>query len=458
MTKKKKTMKQNMNCPQCGDPLFVNNDLKVRCLMCGWGGEGVDLRTPQEVKIAPIMNKSRRWKFGVVAVVVATVLILPSLIMIPINQVRANSAMEQARQQMDKRLYASAAKTLYLAPRTMVTANKKAEMRKLLTDNVRWGKDTKSVNGAKDSLLKNDPDTALAELDSLDSDFPLGDEVGDLVDIAQELDIEGDLALSDDMLDDVISLPDDPELEGLDDLNFDDLDIDVTSVEGEKKSTAQQQQPAANGGTTTPDPLPEDELEIPEIELTLDDEQELLNDPLVSGPLDPQDVPDSGSPSEKGKLKAFFYLINDKATDNLYTIDLNGEVQPGADKKSGTKGYKDQGKIGRLYNRPIKGYEKRIIPFYRYYSAKKTDHFYSTNPSFSSGNPKANYQRQLVAGYIGKWSERKNKCFAGKLPLYNIFNPSTDTNFYSTDKNQVTNMVNKGKYKNLRVVGCIWPN
>ncbi len=442
-------MSQKMNCPQCGDPIFVTSDQKIRCLMCGWGGDGVDLRTPREKKLAPVLNKSRRWKFAFFSAVIIGALLLPSLIMFPINQARADKSISKAREQMDKKLYASAAKTLYLTPRTMLTTGKKSELRNLLIDNIRWGNDTKSVNGAKASLVKDDPESALDELSDLDSDFPLEDEAAGLIDFAQNLDLEGDLDVTDEMLDDIAFIPDDPELESLDD-----IDVDIPEEIAGVTSGASQ------SGATAPasEATPISELEFPEEVLTPEEILELPALDPADTTLNPQEEPDSADPSGKSKLRTFSYLVNAGSSDNFYSIDKAREVQPGKDRISNTSGYRKIGNLGRIYNRPIKDYEKRIIPLYRYYSAKNTDHFYSTNPKFSSNNAKANYQRQLVAGYIGYWSSKKNKCYGGKLPLYNAFNPKTDTNFYSVDKKAISDLTNKSGYKNLRVIGCIWPN
>lgn len=412
--------------------------------MCGWGGEyGVDISPNQSKGVSFFVNKSRRWKVMVLVTTIALVLVLPTGIMFPINQVRADRAIDKAKTQMDQRLYASAAKTLHSTPQRLIPPQKAREVRKLLIDNVRWGKDTAHVKSAKASLLNDDPEAALAELGNLDDDFPLDEEATDLIDLAQELDLEGDLDLSDDLLNDIAFIPDDPELDSLDSFGADVSD-DLNSLESENSS--------GTGGS------PSSQLELPEPPLTPADQDEFSRIPPQSHTLTPQEVPDGTDPGARPALRAFYYLHNSPASDNLYTIDQKGEVQPGIDRKTGKNGYKSQNKQGRLYNRQISGYEKRIIPLYRYYSSKNTDHFYSTNPNFSSGSTKANYQRQLVAGYIGRWSDQQKKCFAGRIPLYNIFNPETNTNFYSTNRAEVSNMINKAKYKNLRIIGCVWPS
>jgi len=411
--------------------------------MCGWGGEGIDLRTPHEKKLSPVLNKSRKWKVAVSTSVIVAALILPSLAMFPINEARADNSIEKAKEQMDKHLYASAAKTLYLAPHTLVSSGKKAEVRELLTSNVRWGKDTANIKGAKASLLKDDPEAALAELSNLDDDFPLGDEATDLIDLAQELDLEGDIDISDDMLNDIASIPDDPEL-----ANINNLGVDISEEPADLPSS----NPSINDDTLSPD------LEIPEPSLSATDKEELSKITPPKNNPDPQELPDSESAATSPKLRVFFHLFNSTSTDNLYTIDSTGEVRPGKDRKSNQSGFKSKGNLGKIYNRSIKGYENRIIPIYRYYSAKNTDHYYTANPNFSSGSTKSNYQRQLVAGYIGRWSQQQNKCFAGKIPLYNVYNPNQTTNFYSNNKKEVSELVAKKGYKNLRIIGCIWPS
>jgi hypothetical protein len=393
-------MSQNQKCPQCGENLTFTPDQKIHCLMCGWGGDGVPIPV-HTGKSAFFLNKSRRWKIIAISATLVGMLVLPTLIMYPINQARADAAIKEARSLMDQRLYASAARVLHGAPQTLVSSSKSDEIRKLLSDNVRWSNDLGGIKLAKEKLAAEDPFAALDELSNLEGDFPLSDEALGLIDLAQALELDPSLDFSEDFLNDLAFTPDDIDLGGI-----------GTTGSG---SAGRPNRPS--GGNNN------------------------------SG----SNNPPSGSGSS-AVLQTFYRLSKLTDADNLYTTDLGREVRPGADRITGKTGYENKGSEGRIYNRNP---GSNVIPFYRYYSARDTDHYYTTNGNFSSGNVRANYQLQMTAGFIGVWDATSRRCKAGTKPLYGIYNPTSKINYYSTSKSEINIRVANG-FKNERVFGCVW--
>ena len=143
-------MAQQQKCPQCGTQLYNEYYTSVVCPMCGWGKtENVTL-TPPSGLAYKLSQKSRRWKFGVAAAAIVALLLVTPLIKYSRNQLLANQAVATARNQMDKRLYASAARTLNEAPRADTTSNTKKQLNALLSDTVRWAHDISDADFSKE--------------------------------------------------------------------------------------------------------------------------------------------------------------------------------------------------------------------------------------------------------------------------------------------------------------------
>lgn len=442
---KNKTMAY-ITCPQCGDSLTPDINHRVRCGMCGWGQpDGIDVRGKHKKAVAYFMDRSLRWRLALVAGVFAAVLVVPTLVLIPVNEVRASNAITNAKKQMDRRLYASAAKTIHQAPREFVAPSKVKQMKQLLSDNVRWGRDISGVKTAKSSLTQADPELALDELADLEEDFPHEDEALELIDLAQELSFDPDLELDQEFLDDLAFTPDDPEFASLgelgEELDLEESDISLDDTAGGAGNPA---------GTPRDEPIEAGEDIFEEVALLPGEEDEL---PDVADPPVGELPPNSGA--AKLSLSKLYFLFQPKQADSLYTIDLSGEVTPAKDSKSGQTGFQNKGVIGSIYNKKVNKYKKRIVPLYRYYSQKNTDHFYSTNRNFSANNTSANYQRQAVVGYIGLWYKAKGKCVAGKKPLHSLFNQKTKTTRLTISPSEKTQLQQSG-YTYSGPVGCIW--
>lgn len=413
--------------------------------MCGWGkSENVTLTPPSSLAYR-LSAKSRRWKFGIAAAAIVFLLLITPLIKYSRNQLLANQAVATARSQMDKRLYASAARTLNEAPRAQTTSNTKKQLNTLLSDTVRWAHDISDADSAKTALLEGDSEDALDSLDEIEEDFPQADEADDLADLAQDQELE-DLDFTEEELDDTFYIPDDPEMDNIDELASaaeeqveDDTSASDTQTTPDPGTTPNTSTSSASTTTTTSGAGDAGD-EIAEI-----DQPEA---PAIDGSK-PANAPTNTTP----RLATFYQILWDKQSDrdNFYTIDLKNEVTPGKDKKSGFGGYQQNGSIGQIYNRKPAG-NATIVPLYRYWSTKDTNHHYTTNSKFAVNN-NTNYVKQGVAGYVGKWDGQK--CLAGNKPLYSIYSAKVTNNIYTSNPD-VKNQLLAGGYNNPQVVGCIW--
>lgn len=440
-----------IQCPQCGTTLIPDAAQRVRCLMCGWGGQtGIDSQAKTAPAVKYVASKSVRWKLMTVSLAIIAILVIPSAVAYPFNQWRANQTIAKAKSQMNMRLYASAAKTLNSSPSALTLSSKSLEVKKLLVDNVRWARDISNVKEAKKSLVETDPDLALAELSDIEEDYPHEEEVIDLIDLAQDQIIDPDLEVSLEEVDEIAFAPEDPDAEILEELE---KEQGIASEEIEAADQTAPTPEAPGGETEIPESL-EDELVIEEIGLSPDEEIE-LEDVAEPEEMELSEPAPPGPAPGKTQLRDFYHLYNSGSDDHMHTTDVNNEVNPGRDKRTGGAGYGNYGSIGKLYNRKVKKYNKRIVPLYRYYSAARKDHFYTNNRNFSSSSPQANYQRQLVAGYMGKYSSKKSKCLAGKRPIYNIYHKPKQKNYITSDVNEVNRLKAAG-WKNSQIIGCIW--
>jgi hypothetical protein len=428
-------------CPQCGENLIIDNVKNtMHCTLCGWGGNGTPITSKSDRALNAFSAKPVRWKIATLSAVIIIGLLIPSGFSYALNELQANRAISKAKSQMEQRLYASAAKTLHQTPRNSVRTAKFKEVRVLLADNVRFARDIAGVGAAKESLVQSNPDAALDTMEEVDQDFPHEDEVVELIDLAQDQTLNPDLAVSEEVVDDIAYVPDDPEENIVDELDSDnDGQMDIAPDTGNNASpqattASNPQTPQASTDSAQPQPPAEEFVEpddgdpVDPEELADPPEDEL---PEVSDENSPPPTPEAIPPSVAGRSRQVnFYVMkwfdnpsNPTNQDHFFTIDLANEINPRRDRKSGFGGYIFEGvSAGLLYSRKVPN-KKRIIPLYRYWSANRVDHFYTTKRNFSSNNPRANYVRQGVAGYIGKWSERQNRCLAGKTPLYNVYTP-----------------------------------
>ncbi len=437
-------MAQQQKCPQCGTQLFNEYYTSVVCPMCGWGkSEGVTLAPPSGLAYKLSM-KSRRWKFGAAAIAIVALLLVTPLIKFSRNQVMANQAVATARGQMDKRLYASAARTLNEAPRAQTTSNTKTQLNALLSDTVRWAHDISDADSAKTSMLEGDSEDALDELDEIDEDFPQEDEADELTEYAQDMEIDEEYEVSEDELDDAFYIPEDPAMPELDELetaaqqqNDDDDDSVTTTTD-----------PATAPGTPSTD-------ESEETTTSGDTgEEQVTEDELPEAPAVHPSTPVNSVANKAPRLAVFYQIVWDTNTDhdNFYTIDQKNEVAPGKDKKSGFGGYKLNGAIGQVYNRKPAN-SPGVVPLYRYWSAKQTNHYYTTSSKFATGK-NTNYVKQQVAGYVGKWDGQK--CLAGTKPLYTLYSSKVTNNMYTSNVDVKNQLVAAGNYKNPQIIGCVW--
>lgn len=344
--------------------------------------------------------------------------------------------------QMEKRLYASAARTLNEAPRASTTSDTKNQLNSLLSDTVRWAHNISDAGSAKASILEGNSQDALDNLDEIDEDFPEFDESEDLVDVAQEMEIDDDFEVSEDELDDIFEIPDDPEMDNLDDIE--------ESANEQIDNEDSPDKPETTDAATTPSSSDEDEPDDSEATAEGgDDPTESAESDLPEAPSTTNNTPVA---NKQPRLVTFYQILWQKQDDrdNFYTIDVNNEVTPGKDKKSGFSGYEKNGAIGQVYTRKLPN-NPSVIPLYRYWSAKDTNHFYTTSSKFAGKN--TNYVKQQVAAYIGKWDGQK--CLAGSKPLYTVYSKKVTNNIY-TSSLDVKNQLASAGYNNPKVIGCVW--
>lgn len=377
----------------------------------------------------------------------------------------ARQAVALAKSQMDKRLYASAVRTLNQAPRSLTTSGTKKQVNGLLSDTLRWAHDISDVAIAKKSIVAVQPEKALDTLDAVDEDFPQENEAVDLIDLAQDQSIDPGIEVNDQIVDDIAYVPDDPELDNLDELSQ--QAEDQLSGTAQEATTANSQSETATQ-TATSEQQPATAAEA-SAETSTDPS---ADDPSLSEPSDEppeEELPDSPDPvapstpasanSKPTGLVPFYQLNwfnnpkNPTDQDTFYTTDLNTEVKQRKDKRSNATGYDTGTVVGQIYNRKVAG-NANIVPLYRYYSASRTSHYLTTNGKFSSNNKSANYVRQQVAGYIGKWDGQK--CLAGNIPLYSIYSPKMTDNFDTTNAAFRDALVANAGWKYPKVTGCIW--
>lgn len=450
MSKKaKRNMAQNTKCPQCGSEISINEYYKTpRCAVCGWGMlENAVVSQPPSGFKHYIRSRTTRWKFGAVAVSIIAVLLVTPMIGVISSNLMANQALAKATSQMNGRLYASAARTLNEAPRPIFSSAKVKNMNTMVGNTIRYAQDISDVKTAKKSMVADKPEDALASLDEIEEDFPQEDEAIDLMDLAQDLELDPDLDVSVETLDDIAFTPDDPESENLAELASE-ADVPTETPE------ATVAEPASTGSNTA-DPLENPAETTPPEEVAEEPVAEELPD--APEPAAAANQPATAVPSSS--LTPLYQLSwsnkkpNSADQDSFYTIDLNNEATPRKDKRSNFNGYGPSTVIGQVYKRKVSG-NKNIVPLYRYWSATKTDHYYTTSSKFSSANKNSNYIRQQIAGYVGKWNG--TACLDGTKPLYNIYNSSLSDNFYTTDVALKDGLIKNNGWKNPRVAGCIW--
>lgn len=443
-------MSQHTKCPQCGTEITKEYYEQTVCPMCGWSSAGSATAAPPSGIVYKIRTKSLRWRIGATAAVLVSILVITPLLGLGVDQVRANMAITKARQQMDDRLYASAARTINEAPASAPLKNTTVEMDQVLSNTIRWARDISDVKVAKKSIQDVEPAAALESLEDIDEDFPQDEETDELIDLAQDQTLDPELEISEEELDEIAYVPDDPELENLDELEVT-AEEHLSEAANEEVAVPTPEQPAPA------EAAPEAPIDDAPIEAILEDDVPLEELPDGDEIADP--VPVAGQP-EPLPPKVNLYQLSwknkpSKTTDqdSFYTINVANEVRPKKDRRSGFSGYNTDGPIGSVFKRKPKG-NQNVVPLYRYWSASRTDHYYTTNKNFSSSNPKANYVRQQAAGYIGVWNG--SACLEGNKPLYNIYNSKLSDNFYTADPGLKDRMIRSDGWVNPNIVGCIW--
>lgn len=426
--------------------------------MCGWNDANKPYDPTTRGLGASLKAKSLRWKSIASVSGVIVVFVFGGIIAQFNEQKVANQAISRAKIQMGKRLYASAARTLNSAPRSQgsVSTNKQ-----LLKNNIKWARDNSKVSESKELISKVQTEDALDTLEDVNDDFPQENEVVELIDVAQEQTFDPSENVTEQELDEIAFVPDDPEQGNIDEIATEAEEESDVSVE----ETAKEETPPASAIPPSEQPTAQADGETTDLGETNDPvavsttEQPVLAE-QPDTPTPPRTTPSPAPAPAPVPLLTAFYQLNwvkqsggQTDQDTFYTIDLAGEVTPKKDKLTNFGGYSAPTVIGQIFNRPVPA-KPNIIPLYRYWSAFRTDHYYTTNPKFSSNNKKAKYARQQVAGYVGGWNG--TKCLEGTQPLYNIYHSKLGDNFYTPNPAVKDTLIKNHGWVNPKIVGCIW--
>lgn len=485
-------MSENKNCPQCGSHLISGAFGGEVCPVCGWGRAETQAIAPPSGIVYKIKSKSLRWKAITLTVILVSSILITTVGAEAVGQWRTNRAISRAQSLIDQRLYASAARTLNVAAiKPSATGGTSFTGRKVLSNTIRWAHDSVKVTAAKGQISSAKPENAIAILDDVNEDFPQEDEANDLIDFAQDQSFEPEEEIDDELLDEIAYVPDDPELENLDEITQDAVDDEIITDDEVAPAAVAAAGPSTNGSSpAAPVTVAADEEVIPDEDTDFgpddggdddlgpdpDDDTALYEDADdgLGGPDDsdepiepeepvtfaPNTTPaqKAKSPKTVGKVPLYWsgYVDNlaaPKDLDQLFTINKKSEFLAKKDKVSGFSKYNDGLAMGQLYNRKPKG-KKNIVPLYRYYSAKKTDHYYTRNAKFAKGK-KTNYVKQLKVGYIGKYKD--GKCLAGNRPLYRIYNKQYTSTLLVADANYRGTLLSSNTgWSGNKIIGCIW--
>jgi hypothetical protein len=131
-------------------------------------------------------------------------------------------------------------------------------------------------------------------------------------------------------------------------------------------------------------------------------------------------------PAPLAAQTAFYRLFSPKTGDHFYTMLLSERdiaVQ---------NGYQDEGVACNVDSQP----SGADTPFYKAFSPKTGDHFYTTStPEFYNAVANLGYQDEGIACYVFAAAG------SGLLPFYRAFSPQSGDHFYTTSKPEHDNAV-----------------
>lgn len=125
--------------------------------------------------------------------------------------------------------------------------------------------------------------------------------------------------------------------------------------------------------------------------------------------------------------------------DHFYTTNIN-EIGTSIPGQKGNHGYESEGTAGFCYPRPGNG----LIPLYRYWNSRITDHFYTTN---------INEIGTATLGQIGKHGYKSEGvvCYVpSPVPLHRYWNSKIGDHFYTTNYNELRSGKNGWTYEGIQ--------
>ena len=131
-----------------------------------------------------------------------------------------------------------------------------------------------------------------------------------------------------------------------------------------------------------------------------------------------------------------------KSTDHLYTTNLTN-----IENDIVKDGYVSQGDAGFVY--PSQA--PNSVPLYRLYSKTATDHYYTTSTQDVADAVSSGYTYQDIEGYVYTTAQ------CGTVPLYQSYNPTAPDHFYTTDVSERDSAINTGGYLDEGIVMYIFP-
>ena len=120
-----------------------------------------------------------------------------------------------------------------------------------------------------------------------------------------------------------------------------------------------------------------------------------------------------------------------KVSDHFYTTNSNG-IGTDVVGEIGKYGYKYEGIQCYIYQEQIPD----AVPLYRYWKGSVSDHFYTTNADEIGTTErgqvgKYNYKSECIAGYCFPTQEEES------IPLYRYWNPRNSDHFYTTNGKEI---------------------
>ena len=146
-----------------------------------------------------------------------------------------------------------------------------------------------------------------------------------------------------------------------------------------------------------------------------------------------------------------YVAVSGSITDRLYTTDAS-EVEQALE--SGV--YSHEAVQAYIYSNTTGRNVPSAVPFYRLWSAAKTDHYVTTSWDEVEDAVGANgYEYQGIVGYVYADTSSETGC-PGTVALYRAFRPDIEVHYYTTIASHVTDAESKG-YIDQGIAAYVFP-